>query len=89
MLVKRARLSAARLRMRCRARTGRGCGKHATAVKINAQEHLLFLVGYFPQSAFIFFHLASFLCSISLIFADISTNQLMVGKNIRYNGFHH
>jgi hypothetical protein len=60
-----------------------GCGKHATAAKINAMKHLLFLVGYFPQSVFIFFHLDRILCSISPIVGDISTNQLMVGKNIR------
>jgi hypothetical protein len=67
----------------CRATRETGCGKHATGAKINAMKHLLFLVGYFPQSAFIFFHLDRILCSISPIVGDISTNQLMVGKNIR------
>jgi len=59
------------------------CGEHATDTKINSLKNFSFLVGYFLPSAFIFFHLPFILCSISPIFGDISTNQLMVGKNIR------
>jgi len=55
----------------------------------NTLVHLLFLVGYFPQSAFICAYLDFFLRSLSFIFVHFYENKLIRGKNCGYNRFIH